>query len=902
MASSSMFRRVLNLSLILSWLVFAMNCRGSVAAAGFTNETDRQALLAFKDLIQEDPLAVLSSWNDSLHFCEWNGVTCGRQRKKVTALELVSQNLVGSVSPQIGRLTFLRKIHLNNNSFHGTIPPEIGQLWRRYRGVNFEGQWDPRWPSDLGDVGGEDWDADLGLTLPNLKYLYLGGNKFSGSFPPSMANASGLLLLSMSRNDFTGPIPKNLGNLRDLKYLQLNGNRFVSNKPDDLSFVGSLTNCTNLRKLMLSKNQFGGVLPGSIANMSSKLEILSLGSNKISGSIPQEIGNLNNLYLLEIDDNMISGSIPESIGKLSKLQQMRIVTNNISGKIPSSIGNITGLSYLAAAANKLEGRIPAELGNCTNLQALYLGSNRLTGVIPEQVIGISSLTIGLYLDLNEFTGSLPSQVGKLKNLGALSISGNKLTGEIPSALGDCQVLEYLDLHGNFLDGAIPSSLDHLKGIQQLDLSQNNLSGQIPEFLGKLPLMRLNLSHNMFEGEVPKVGVFNNISASSVVGKSMKLCGGIQPLHLPACPIKFSKKNKRAFPDKMIPLIIILPIVLLFACLFLIFYRLKKSQQRTSSASLLENRHPEITYAELLHATNGFSPSNLIGEGRYGSVYKGSLNSGEHIVAVKVLKLQERGANKSFMAECDVLRILRHRNLIKIMTACSSLDFKGKDFKALVFEFMPNGSLDSWLHPTQAEKQGSNLNLVQRLGIAIDVAFALEYIHHHCETTICHCDLKPSNILLDDDLCAHVEYGMGEEVSTEADMYSYGIMLLEMFTGKRPTDNMFIDNFSLHNYAKFAFPDRVMEIVDSTIILEEMEGLDKNRRGEGDFAKLKSCLESILRLGVVCSAELPHERMDSGNVVNELQRITKAYNEERERERERERNTLHLYYTTKELLY
>ncbi|KAK2978993.1 hypothetical protein RJ640_029961 [Escallonia rubra] len=255
--------------------------------------------------------------------------------------------------------------------------------------------------------------------------------------------------------------------------------------------------------------------------------------------------------------------------------------------------------------------------------------------------------------------------------------------------------------------------------------------------------------------------------------------------------------------------------------------------------------------------------------------------------------------KKKLTQCDVLRILRHRNLIKIMTACSSLDFKGKDFKALVFEFMPNGSLDSWLHPTQAEKQGSNLNLVQRLGIAIDVAFALEYIHHHCETTICHCDLKPSNILLDDDLCAHVgdfglarflsanttlsnnahsKYGMGEEVSTEADMYSYGIMLLEMFTRKRPTDNMFIDNFSLHNYVKFAFPDRVMEIVDSTIIPEEMEGLDKNRRGEGDFAKLKSCLESILRLGVVCSAELPHERMDSGNVVNELQRITKAYNE------------------------
>ncbi|KAK2979354.1 hypothetical protein RJ640_000448 [Escallonia rubra] len=865
MASSNMFRRVLNLSLILSSLLFAMNCRGSVAAAGFTNETDRQALLAFKDLIQEDPLAVLSSWNDSLHFCEWKGVKCDLQHQRVTALQLVSQNLGGSVSPQIGRLTFLREIFLNNNSFHGTIPPDIGQLFHLKILSLYNNSF-----------------QDLGLTLPNLKRLYLGDNEFSGSFPPSMANASGLLLLDVSSNDFAGPIPTNLGNLRYLEVLGLNENRFGSNKPDDLSFIASLTNCTNLRNLIFFENQFGGVLPGSIANLSSKLEILWLRSNKISGSIPQEIGNLNNLYFLSIDHNMISGSIPESIGKLSKLQQLRIVDNNISGKIPPSIGNITGLSFVAAAANKLVGR-----------------SNRLTGVIPEQVIGISSLSIGLYLDLNELTGPIPSEVGNLKNLGALSIRGNKLTGEIPSALGSCQVLEYLDLQGNFLDGAIPSSLDQLKGIQQLDLSQNNLSGQIPEFLGKLRLMRLNLSHNMFEGEVPKVGVFNNISAFSVVGKNMKLCGGIQPLHLPACPIKFSKKNKRAFPDKMIPLIIIPPIVLLLGSLFLIFYGLKKSQQRTSSASLLENQYQKITYAELLHATNEFSPSNLIGEGRYGSVYKGSLNSGEHIVAVKILKLQERGANKSFVAECDMVRILRHRNLIKIITVCSSLDFNGKDFKALVFEFMPNGSLDSWLHPTQAEEQGLNLNLVKRLGIAIDVASALDYIHHHCETIICHRDLKPSNVLLDGDLCAHVgdfglarflsantnlsnnahsKYGMGEEVSTEADMYSYGIMLLEMFTGKRPTDNMFIDNFSLHNYVKFALPDRVMEIVDSTIILEELEGLNKNRRGEGEFAKLKSCLESILQLGVICSAELPHERMDSGNVVKELHRITKDYNE------------------------
>ncbi|KAK2990893.1 hypothetical protein RJ640_006082 [Escallonia rubra] len=111
-------------------MISSIDGRGSVGAAGFTNETDRQALLAFKDLIQEDPFAVLSSWNDSLHFCEWKGVTCGHQHQRVTAVELMSQNLVGSLSPQIGRLTFLRKIYLDSNGFHGTIPPDIGQLFR----------------------------------------------------------------------------------------------------------------------------------------------------------------------------------------------------------------------------------------------------------------------------------------------------------------------------------------------------------------------------------------------------------------------------------------------------------------------------------------------------------------------------------------------------------------------------------------------------------------------------------------------------------------------------------------------------------------------------------------------------------------------------------------------------
>ncbi|XP_028052515.1 probable LRR receptor-like serine/threonine-protein kinase At3g47570 [Camellia sinensis] len=225
---------------------------------------------------------------------------------------------------------------------------------------------------------------------------------------------------------------------------------------------------------------------------------------------------------------------------------------------------------------------------------------------------------------------------------------------------------------------------------------------------------------------------------------------------------------------IIPLVTTLVIVLLLLSLLVIFYQVRRSRQQSSLTSPLQNKYPKLSYAEFLQATNGFSLANLIGEGRYGSVFKGILNSGEQIVAVKVLNLLQRGANMSFMDECEVLRNIRHQNLVKIITLCSSIDFKGNDFKALVFEFMSNGILESRLHQSLSNQQDpKNLNLVQSLNIAIDVASALDYLHHHCETTIIHCDLKPSNNLLDDDLCAHVgDFGLARILSATTNISTY----------------------------------------------------------------------------------------------------------------------------------
>jgi serine/threonine protein kinase len=180
-------------------------------------------------------------------------------------------------------------------------------------------------------------------------------------------------------------------------------------------------------------------------------------------------------------------------------------------------------------------------------------------------------------------------------------------------------------------------------------------------------------------------------------------------------------------------------------------------------SLHGGQHMRVTYAELVKATSGFAPENLLGTGSFGSVYRGTMMEGDQevIVAVKVLNLQQRGASQSFVAECETLRCIRHRNLVKILTVCSSIDFRSLDFKALVFEFMPNGNLDQWLHNHLLD-DGSHgeLSLTQRIDIAIDVALALEYLHHYKPVPIVHCDLKPSNVLLDSDKVAHVgDFGL-----------------------------------------------------------------------------------------------------------------------------------------------
>ncbi|KAM3393979.1 hypothetical protein P3S68_002980 [Capsicum galapagoense] len=234
----------------------------------------------------------------------------------------------------------------------------------------------------------------------------------------------------------------------------------------------------------------------------------------------------------------------------------------------------------------------------------------------------------------------------------------------------------------------------------------------------------------------------------------------------------------------------------------------------------------ISYDELIQATDDLSENNLIGSGSFGSVYKGILGCGTAI-AVKVFNLQLDAAFKSFDSECEVLRRLRHRNLVKVITSCSNLDFK-----VLVLEYMPNGSLEKYLY-----SYNFFLDTKQRQSIMIDVACALEYLHHGCSLPVIHCDVKPSNVLRDEDMVAHLsdfgiskllgedqgelytktlatlgyialEYGLDGLVSAKCDVYSYGVMLLETFTRRKP--NEFDGDLRLKQWVSYSLPEAVME--------------------------------------------------------------------------------------------
>jgi LRR receptor-like serine/threonine-protein kinase FLS2 len=477
------------------------------------------------------------------------------------------------------------------------------------------------------------------------------------------------------------------------------------------------------------------------------LKTLILNHNAFSGSLPHNaFGNMSNLITLDLYENNINGPIPATFKGLKTLQVLDLGNNELQGSFIEELCEMKSLGELNLDNNKLSGVLPTCLGNMTSLRNLNIGSNSFNSMIPSSLWSLKDI-LEVNLSFNAFIGNLSLEIGNMRAMILLDLSGNQISSNIPTTIGSLINLQSLSLAHNKLNGSIPESLGEMVSLTSLDLSQNMLTGVIPKSLTSLLYLgNINFSYNRLRGEIPDGGPFKNFTAQSYLHNEA-LCGNPR-LQVPPCD---KQAKKMSTEKKLLLLKYILPItvsaaILVVACIILLKHNKRKKVENTlerGSSSLGAQRR--ISYYELVQTTNGFSESNLLGRGGFGSVYQGKLSDGETI-AVKVIDdLQSEAKSKSFDAECNAMRNLRHRNLVKIIGSCSN-----SDFKSLVMEFMSNGSVDKWLY-----SNNYCLNFLQRLNIMIDVASALEYLHHGSSIPVVHCDLKPTNVLLDENMVAHV---------------------------------------------------------------------------------------------------------------------------------------------------
>ncbi|GAU43573.1 hypothetical protein TSUD_368970 [Trifolium subterraneum] len=540
-------------------------------------------------------------------------------------------------------------------------------------------------------------------------------------------------------------------------------------------------------------------------------------------------------------------------------------SSGIVGNIPLEVGNMSNILLFNVYGNNINGPIP--------------GSNRFSSTIPSS---LWSLTDILEIDLssNSFIGNLPLEIGNLRAVVVLDVSRNHISGNIPATMSSIKTLQNLSLAHNKLMGSIPTSFGEMVSLMFLDFSQNMLTGVIPRSLESLLyLQNINFSYNRLQGEIPDGGIFKKFTAQSFLHNEA-LCGNPR-LNVPPCDnqVKKSSTGKKLLLKCIIPIVV--STILIVAGIIILKVKKRKKIENTLERGLSTLGAPRrISYYELVQATNGFNESNLLGKGGFGSVYQGKLPDGD-MIAVKVIDLHSDVKSKSFDTECNAMKNLRHRNLVKIISGCSNLDFK-----ALVMEFMTNGSVDKWLY-----SHNYCLNFLQRLNIMIDVASALEYLHHGSSIPVVQCDLKPTNVLLDENMVAHVsdfgiaklmdegqskthtetlatigylapEYGSSGIVSIKGDVYSYGIMLMEIFTGKKPTDDMFVAELSLITWIGGSLPNSIIKVLDSNLVQQNGEQIDD----------LLTYMSSIFGLAMNCCKDSPEARMNMVDVTASLMKI------------------------------
>ncbi|KAL6316278.1 hypothetical protein AAG906_017908 [Vitis piasezkii] len=796
-------------------------CFFSTLLSPSLSSVEVEALLQFKKQLK-DPLHRLDSWKDSDSPCKFFGVSCDPITGLVNELSLDNQSLSGEISSSLSALRSLTHLVLPSNSLSGFLPSELNKC-SNLQVLNVTCN------NLIGTV------PDLS-ELSNLRTLDLSINYFSGPFPSWVTNLTGLVSLSLGENHYDeGEIPESIGNLKNLSYIFCT---FPVEGEIPESFLKlqelpkSIAKLQKLYKIELFDNQLTGEIPPELANL-TLLQEIDISENQLYGKLPEEIGRLKKLVVFESYDNNFSGEIPAAFGDLSNLTGFSIYRNNFSGEFPANFGRFSPLNsfdisenqfsgafpkylcengrllYLLALGNRFSGEFPDSYAKCKSLQRLRINENQLSGEIPNGIwalpnvqmidfgdngfsgsispdIGTASSLNQLILANNRFSGKLPPELGSLANLGKLYLNGNEFSGKIPSELGALKQLSSLHLEENSLTGSIPAELGKCARLVDLNLAWNSLSGNIPDSFSLLTYLNsLNLSGNKLTGSLPvnlrklklsSIDLSRNQLSGMVSSDLCKWQSSKIQLHSGLDVCTGNNDPKRVAKEKLFLFCIIASaLVILLVGLLVVRKDLKWK---------LESFHPVNFTAE---DVCNLEEDNLIGSGGTGN-------------GVKV-----------FTAEIEILRKIRHRNIMKLY-AC--LKKGGSSF--LVLEYMSNGNLFQALH-RQIKEGVPELDWHQRYKIALGAAKGIAYLHHDCSPPIIHRDIKSTNILLDEEYEPKIaDFGVAKiadnsstesysscfagthgyiapelaytlKVTEKSDIYSFGVVLLELVTGRRPIE-------------------------------------------------------------------------------------------------------------------
>ncbi|KAL5990460.1 hypothetical protein ACLOJK_011362 [Asimina triloba] len=817
------------------------------------------------------PTANASSSAQAQNPCNWTGIKCN-DAGHVVELNLSNSNLQGTLHTlSFSSFPNLVRLDVSRNSFHGTIPTQICTLSKLTLLDLSSNHFSGSLPSALVKLTALSYlylsENKISGTIPHemgyfrhLLHLYMDSNCLTGSIPPTLGNLSHLDEIDLYHNRLSGPVPPELGNLAHLTFLVLSNNNLSGSIPPTLG------NLSHLSGLYLHTNQLSGRVPPKLGNLANSTN-LALGINNLTGSIPPTLGNLStSLTTLIVEENYFSGPTPEGFRNCTTLRRVRLEHNQLIGNITQAFGVYPDLVYIDLSYNRLYGELPPSLFASPNLTNLRISHNNISGQIPREIGKLNQLRVvdlssnqvrgeiprslgrlfklfNLTLRDNELRGLVPAEIGKLSELRFLDLSKNKLSGSIPGQLGDCSKLQYLSLGENYLNGSIPFHIGNLVFLQdELDLSHNMLSGEIPQQLSKLrELGKLNLSHNLLNGSIPSSFEdmfslssidfsYNDLQGTLPNSKAFRqapleaftenknLCGavtGMKPCNSSLGHAHVRKKHSQFLVIVVTSTVSATLVLVLSIIYFIVHLRsrnadVRKAEERGRDMFAVWNFDGKLVFEDIIGATEDFDDKYCIGEGGYGRVYKASLPTGQ-VVAVKRLHGSEgsqlEADESSFRREIESLTEIRHRNIVKLYGYCSH-----PRYSFLVYEYMERGSLCSILG---SEERAAELDWGKRMKIIKGVAHAVAYMHHSRSPPIVHRDLSSNNILLDQELEAHVsDFGTARlikpdssnwsalagtcgyvapelaytmRVTEKCDVYSFGVLALEVMMGRHPRD-------------------------------------------------------------------------------------------------------------------